>query len=310
MAMLAGCDDTPGSGAQGTVVVLLEAEESIAEGLVPGEELENTVDGWTVTFDKYLVAIGPVHLAQGTAREVESEDVRVVDLAKLGPAGVELTRFSGVDTGTWDRFTYDTPHAADAVPDDDVSMDDYDAMVDGDWTYLIEGEASDGTNTVAFRFGVPAETTYGPCEAEEGSPGVTVVEMGQTTVSVTIHGDHLFFNGFPSGAEIVERRAQWLWDADQLGNADGMVDADELKGISGSDLATLFPLTGDVQYFLAGSPVPIEDAWDFVRGQMHTVGHFQGEGECPWTVDGKTGGHDHGDEDEHDHGDEDDHDHD
>jgi len=46
----------------------------------------------------------------------------------------------------------------------------------------------------------------------------------------------------------------------------------------------------DDRFQLGSPPIPLTDAWAYVRAQLKTQGHFQGEGECP--VDGTA--HDHG----------------
>lgn len=96
---------------------------------------------------------------------------------------------------------------------------------------------------------------------------------------MTIHGDHLFFNGFPEGDEGgVMRLAQWLADCDL--NLDGTVTQAELEAIDPAQLPEL-----DDRYQLGGSPItPIDDMYVYVTAQLKTQGHFQGEGECP--VDG------------------------
>lgn len=294
LAAAAGC-----AGPTGDVIVLLDAEDSITEGLDPGDELEDVADGWTVRFSKYVVAIGDVRLERSAAgTEAHDHDVTVVDLAAVPAGGLELTRFEALEVGNWDRFEYATPHPeADATRHPSVSQADFDAMVAGHWTYLVEGTLEraggescppDGAcrpaSRLTFRIGADVETLYGPCEAEDGLPGVTVTEGG-ATVAITIHGDHLFFDAFPSGAEVIERRAQWLANADLDG--DDAITSEELMAI---DAAAIFP--SDL-YNLAGAAIPIETAWDFVRAQLTTQGHFQGEGECPWELDGVSGGHDH-----------------
>src|SRR5690606_35668307 len=83
--------------------------------------------------------------------------------------------------------------------------------------------------TVGFVFGAAAETAYGPCEIDD-VPGLSVPAGGTQTVAMTIHGDHLFFNGFPEGNEGgVSRRAQWLADCDL--DLDGTVTQQELEAI-------------------------------------------------------------------------------
>lgn len=309
LAGLGGCGGDDGEDLSGddVLTVALEAEDTITEGLEPGEDLENLVDGWTVTFDNYIVAIGEVTIGR-KGGDLTVEGGVVVDLTKLPTNGFELARFTGIAAGQWPEFFYEQVHAEDGTRDDSVSEDDYARMVDEELTYLIRGTATKDDESIDFEFAVPAEVTYGPCESEEGAAGVNVTEMGESAASVVIHGDHIFFNGFPSGAEVVERRAAWLAAADALTGADGELTTEDLEGISGTDLAGLFPTgapanEGDAQYFLSGSPMPIETALDFVKGQLVTQGHFNGEGECPWTLDDGTSGahdHDHGD-DGHDH---------
>lgn len=282
----------------GDLTILLQAEQTITEGITAGEGPSNIVDGWSVQFSKYLVTVGDVHLER-TADEREAHDshVWVVDLAALPPGGVELTRIEDLLAERWDVFGYATPRAnEESLRHPRVNQVDFDEMVAHGWTYLIEGslEKASGescppagecrpASQLSFRIGADVDTVFGPCQGE-GLPGVTVTESG-TAVSISIHGDHLFFDTFPSGAEIIERRAQWLADADLDG--DGLVTSEELMEVSA---ASLFPST---IYQLAGAPFPIETAYDFARAQLATQGHFQGEGECPWTIDGASGGHHH-----------------
>ncbi|HJL19980.1 MAG TPA: hypothetical protein RMH99_30225 [Sandaracinaceae bacterium LLY-WYZ-13_1] len=294
-ALLAlGCTDTP----TGDLTITLEAEETIPEGLTAGTGDENIVDGWNVTFDKYVVMVGDVHLErEAEGIEAHDETVWAVDLAAIPATGITLASFEAIDAVRWDHFEYATPHPDGATRHESVSEADFDEMVANDWTYLIEGtlEKADGEScppggacrdatSLTFRFGVPVDAAFGPCEAEDGLSGVTVTEEG-TSAAVTIHGDHMFFDAFPSGAEVIERRAQWLANADTDG--DDAITAEELTGI---DAADLFP---SELYNVSGSPYPVEDGFDYLRGQLATQGHFQGEGECPWTVDGAMGGHDH-----------------
>src|SRR5690606_21868771 len=91
----------------------------------------------------------------------------------------------------------------------------------------------------------------------------------------TLHGDHLFFNGFPEGDEGgVRRLAQWLADSDL--NLDGEVTRAELERITPADLPEL-----DERYQLGGSPLrPLDNVWTYVRAQLKTQGHMDGEGEC------------------------------
>lgn len=289
LALLGGCgDDDAAPAGSGIVEVRLEAEETIPQGVSPGTGDENIVDGWQVDYTKYIVAIGRVELARATTPDphFRSEDEFVVDMTSLPPTGFPLARFEGVAAERWDEFSYEVVAAsASSTKDAGVSQPDFDEMVAGGLTYLIEGTLtkSDGEScvpggacrpatSIAFRLGVPVPTVFSDCEAEEGAPGVSVAANTTTSVNATIHGDHLFFSAFPTGEEALARRAQWLANADTDG--DDTVTRAELEGASA---AGLFP-TPD--YSLTGAPMPIDDGWDFVLAQLKTQGHFQGEGEC------------------------------
>jgi hypothetical protein len=315
--LMAGCgsDDEAGSG---SLTVLLESEDVIAEGLAAGDGTENVRDGWAVAFDKYIATIGDidVHLSTDESVEAEAGDVFVVDLAQVPAGGLPLWNLEGLREGRWE-FHYATPGAGDgSTRHDSVVQGDYDQMVANDWTYLIDGvlTKSDGQScppaalatpgsktasgnvsggnacydapSVRFTFGAAAETGFGPCEIDE-VPGFALSAGGTQTVAATIHGDHLFFNGFPEGDEGgITRLAQWLSDCDL--DLNGTVTTSELEAIAPSQLPEL-----DERYQLGGSPItPLDDMYDYVMSQLKTQGHFQGEGECP--VDGVE--HEHADE--------------
>jgi hypothetical protein len=310
---LCACADDPG-----TLTVLVEPEDVIIDGLEPGDGVENIRDGWQVEFQQYIVAIGDVAVSLSTDDSVEAEahEVFAVDLTAIPQSGEELWTISDLEPGRW-NFSFATTGAAHgAERHDSVSESDFDSMKADDHTYLIRGTMTKeggvscpptalaaptgdatavGPNaggdecyenpTITFDWGVDAETVYGPCEVD-GIPGVSVGSGSTQSVAMTIHGDHVFFNGFPEGSEGgVQRLAQWLADCDL--DVDGMVTSDELQDIAPSDLPEL-----DDRYQLGGSPLsPLDDMWTYVRAQLKTQGHFQAEGECP--VDGIEHDHDH-----------------
>ncbi len=284
-----GGDDDGQSTGDGTLTVTLDAEESITEGIEPGDGEENLVDGWAVNFDTYLMAIDKVEIGKGGKTQT-SDQAYIVDLASLPTTGFTLASFNGIATGQWETFSFGITTGDKAEPTDGLSNDDVTRMQSEKLTYLIRGTASKGDASIDFEFAERVPVKFGPCQTEDGPPGFSVTDQGTTTVAATIHGDHVFFNGFPSGAEIVGRRAAWLQTVDQLGNNDGNVDDEELAGIEGAELEMVFPSAApsnpdDAQYSFAGSPLPIENARDWVVGQLATQGHFQGEGECPWTLE-------------------------
>lgn len=299
---LVACSESSEQGA-GTLNVNVEAEEVIQEGLEPGEETSQISDGWSVDFEKYIVSIGPVELhLPSSDLDVHNHDSWAVDLTQVPPQGLNIWTAENLETGRWD-LNYDTSLGA-THRHESVSESDFEALNDKKHTYIISGEirqeggfscppASQATpgsaeeistnslgapcyknERITFSWSVAAEAHYGPCEVDE-IPGVSVSSGRASNAALTIHGDHLFFNGFPTGSEGgIRRVAQWLADADL--DLDGEVTLDELESIAPSDL-----LDPEI-YQLGGSPItPLDSMLTYVEAQLSTQGHFQGEGECP-----------------------------
>lgn len=295
---------------KGSLTVLLEPEDVIVDGIEAGTGDSDMQDGWSVEFENYLVAVGDIdlHLSTDESVEAEAPEVYIADLAELPASGLALFEFDSLEAGSWE-FYYTTAGAAHgALRHETVSEEDFDLMVENDFTYLLRGTLTneDGqscppaalaapgdaepsgsddagndcyeSTSIEFVIGAPAETTFGPCEID-GVSGVAIPDGGSQTVAISIHGDHLFFNGFPEGAEGgVVRLGQWLADCDL--DLDGEVTQEELEEIPLSDLSQI-----DDRYQLGGSPItPLETVYDYVVAQLKTQGHYQGEGECP--IDG------------------------
>ena len=304
-------------GGEGSLEVLIEAEDVIVAGLDPGDGPADIRDGWQLRFDAYLVTVGAIDLHQSDdpALAAAAADVYVIDLTQVPSSGATLWQLDALAEGRWELH-YETAGAGDgALRHDSVDADDFARMQDEDWTYLLRGalRKDDGAScppaslasppataaqvgenaagdpcyenpVITLELGAAAETRYGPCEVD-GVPGVSVTAGATQTVAITIHGDHLLFNGFPEGGEGgTLRLAQWLADCDL--DVDGAVTLAELAAIAPSELVEL-----DERFQLGGSPItPLTTMEDYVRAQLKTQGHFQGEGECP--ADGV--GHDHG----------------
>lgn len=271
-----GCGGDDGAGS-GSLRVKVSAEDTISGGLSAGSGEEDTRD-FGVTYTKYLVAIGRVKLAR-TDRGESREDPQlyVADLRQVGVSGVDLVKLDGLSTGQWDQFGYETgTAAADTKVLPGVSAADAQEMVAKQLTYWIEGTVDRPEKPVRFVLQVAAPTRFSSCESN-AQQGVAVVEGGQSTSALTLHGDHLWFDSLPTGSEqTVMRRAAWLVQADSDG--DGLVRTEDLAAVPAEQV---FPST--LGYNLSGSDRPISTALDFVRAQLASQGHLDGEGECVWT---------------------------
>jgi len=314
---LTACVDDSDDAGSGTLSVLLEPEDVIIRGLEAGDSSDNIRDGWSVEFDKYLIGLGHIdaHLATDEHVTAEDEAVFAVDLTQLPTAGLDLWELSELKRGRWEFFFEQSGHGAKRH--ESVDEADFSEMVDNNYTYFIDGKLSKAggqscppaqlaepgdkksngeksgndpcyaASEIRFELGVEAETVFGPCETD-GVPGFSIAANDRQTVSVTIHGDHLFFNGFPEGGEGgVTRLAQWLADCDL--DLDGTVTREELEQIDPAQLPQL-----DDRFQLGGSPIsPLTNMYEYVSGQLKTQGHINGEGECP--IDGVE--HEHSDHD-------------
>jgi hypothetical protein len=287
LVSLMSCDGTN----QGTVQFFVQAEATITDGLDPGSGLENIRDGWAVRYDKFLVGLGDVRATSNfePGTELSVPSTFVVDLKSLPTGGLVLRELVDVDAVRWDRVGYSMRRAnQQAVPAAGISQADFDFMVAGQRSVYFEGRITKAggqscapfapvscvaRDTVTFRWSFDAQTRAEDCASEDGVNGFAVPSGGTVAVKPTIHGDHWFFNNITQGAEITERRAQWLANADL--NRDGETTLDELRQIPAS---TLFP---SPTYNLSGALTTISTAYDVVEAQVRTLGDFNGEGECP-----------------------------
>ena len=277
---LSACSNEVGGG-KGDLSVLLASEETITNGLAVGTGEEDSQD-YAVRFTKYLVAIGRVHVAKANgADRVADDTVYVANMQGVSESGLELVTFEDLSAGQWPEFGFATPvPTAGAMSLAGTSEADAAQMIERGWTYWIEGvverpEAEGGP--VQFVLQTPVSTEYYDC-AVDNQPGVAVTN-GPSTATITLHGDHIFFNAFPGGNEgVIQRRAGWLVEADVDG--DGRVVTEDLAKI---DASTLFTSEKGYSLNVPFPDFPINTALDFVRAQLATQGHLNGEGGCDQT---------------------------
>jgi hypothetical protein len=275
-ASLAGCGGS--STPTGELTVAIQAEDTISGGLAAGTGDEDIVDGWSVTFDKFIATFGSVHIHQmatgGT--EIHTSANLVIDLRTIPETG-RVVRAGAVASEGRYSFDYDMPVAtADFERDSSVSQADFDRMVAEGCSYLVVGTGTNGSRSVDFDFCLDAEAMY-ECSSTDGMEGI-LVSAGSSTAFLTLHGDHLFFNGFPAGDEaVVMRRGGWLALVDDATGADGTLDNDDLE-------MTPISILPSSEYALSGAPtvegMAITNMALYARAQLSTQGHLNGEGEC------------------------------
>ncbi|MFN0064154.1 MAG: hypothetical protein ACKVPX_16730 [Myxococcaceae bacterium] len=276
----------------GRVQVFVQAEESIPEGIEPGMGDENIVDGWRVTYDKFLVALGDFRASRSAnpQDELAFNGVHVLDLVQLPTGGAVIAEFDDVLAARWDEVGFSLRNAtAASVQGEGVSASDYALMTNNGYTLWIEGQINKpggqqclpsnpadcaARSTVTFAWGLRVPTVFAGCASEGGEPGFAVPSGGVAQVEPTIHGDHWFFTHITQGEEIATRRAQWVADVDV--NRDGVAALSELAATPAAQL-----LTSTLGYNLTGSLLPsIQTVRDYLEAQARTLIDYQGDGEC------------------------------
>jgi len=274
---LAAASCSGGSG-PGTAKIFVEGEDTITDGLKPGSDLESIKDGWTVSYDKFVITLGNVRASQSKdpAMKLSDPKLQVIDMRSLPAAGLILAEFTNVDDTRWDKVGYDQGYAtSSSVKAAGTSDADFAKMTAGGFSLYVGGSITKAGRTVKFDWGLKSGVAWDDCGPASGDKGFAVPGGGTVQVKATIHGDHWFFNNFPEGEEKTDRLAQWIADVDDKTGKDGTVTVDDLQAVPA---AMVFPAgTYSLQNPLGEA---INTALDYVVTQARTIGHLQGEGEC------------------------------
>ncbi|MCC7380765.1 MAG: hypothetical protein IT384_02990 [Deltaproteobacteria bacterium] len=249
-------------GGTGTIAVNTYGEDYIEQGIPP----EIFADGWSVRFTKFLIALGPIAVADLDGDVgARLDEQRIFDLTQAGPHAI--IRFPDVAAKRWENVQITHRPSRSATAGNAAAVD-VTAMNQNGYSTWVEGTAQTGTIAKSFRWGFAETTALAYCEADNGSLGLVVPRGGSVGVQFTVHGDHLFYDGLQNPDAAVRFAAIAAADAD----GDGEVTPQELADV---DLTTL--PTG--QYTTGGS-AQINDLLRFTAALSRTFLHFQGEGEC------------------------------
>lgn len=250
-------------GGVGSLKFTTWGEEYIEDG-IPAAEFE---DGWQLTFSKFQVSLGGFKVAKekgGTAGTIDG--FKVFDLTKKGP--FEVGGLEKIPSDTYDRVSFSIAASTAATAGNITEMEL--ATFKGRGNALqVEGLATKGALQKRFAWAFTQGVDYSECESAGGVKGEVVPTGSTTTVQVTVHGDHFFYDQLASAD--AKLRFDAIAAADKTPE-DGVVTLEELSAIS---LTTL----PNGQYGTAGAP-GVDTLRDFVQALSATVGHYQGEGHC------------------------------
>jgi hypothetical protein len=238
-------------GAEGTWTVETWGEEYI-EQQIPADVF---ADGCSVVYDEFVVSMAKVALLDGNGEVVGDlggpmlYDVVVAGPTAMGTANVPADHYSSVEVSV-----APASDAAVATATEDQAAELAGASV------LAAGTLSCAAGEASFRWTFAESTTYA-CE-----PGdLTIPANGEDHTQVTVHGDHLFYDGLENADAAVRGEAILAADAD----ADGEITLDELDAVS-------VPALG----YEVGQYSDVLTLRQFVSHLSRTLAHIDGEGEC------------------------------
>ncbi len=275
-------DDAAG---EGTLRITLNGEEGAREGFpftVDGQTVA-FADGWSLRFDRYIVAVGDVSLrgADG-ATALEDGRVFIADLTRGAPTLLER---QGLAARRWERIAYAirAPGPQDEVVNvNEVAQADIARMRDGQLSYLIEGEATKGAQTVRLSWEVAAPVRLEDCtNGVDDTQGVVVRANTVTEAELTIHVEHAFFSSL--GSEIAKLRFEAIAAASQDGQVVTWADltTQDLFNLRGLDDAPLRDEAGARLSYDGGSAqLEATHLQAFVRFSMASQAHLNGLGLC------------------------------
>lgn len=290
-AALVGCGEDEASGGSGTLVVAVSAEDAVRTGypVDPGTAGEISFsDGWTVQFTKHLVGIQDfkVESSDGASSTVVSAPF-LVELHG-GTMDPEAMRFTNVPARRWDRISYRiaVPTAASTLVNGATAAE-RDAMITAGHTFVLRGTATKGAQTFNFDFGFTQRLHNEQCVSGDETDGVVVANGSSTLAQITLHLDHLFFDSLAADEPNLR------FDAMAASVPDTGTTI-TLATLATQSLTNLRGLGGGPLVDGAGAPIvydpgstvlSAQNLREFVIANQVTVGHWNGEGHCEYTIE-------------------------
>lgn len=272
-ALLLSACDPAGSG---SLSVTVNGEEGTQRGY-PSTEL---ADGWSISFDSYLVSVADLRLRDARGEVASAlETPVVVDLHAGAP---QVARIEGLPAGRL-RLDYALlPPTEATVASEGVEPALVEEMRAGGWTYLLQGVATKPSRpTVRFKLGLPAPVRMEDCTSGvDGSQGVVISASSTAEAELTLHAEHLLYDRLGTHAG-VQLRFEALAAA---AGEDALLTFEELAsqrvlapvGFDGE------PLTDEdgtpVRYDPGVSSVQTLDA--FLLRSVRDQAHLDGDGLC------------------------------
>ena len=291
IATFQGCVPADTRPVPGALTVTVSPSQGILGGVT-------TVDGWNVSFERVLVAIGGVRLGDSCLTYTEPDYDRVLDVTTKGQQKLSIT----YAIGTCSFGFRVQPPSTDSLLGDGVAEDDKtllrtpgaDAYVArGGIAYSIAGHATRGDVTKHFQLIFRPRVRYRNCTltADGGDP-VDLPSAASLVYDIRIEAEAVLRDDVDAAAPL---RFDPFAKADQ--NGDGQITLDELRALPIADVrdggafeAGTYDVDDDGGLVRQGKPIVIETFGDYVYEVLiPAIPRFQGGGTCTASVRGTLG---------------------
>lgn len=248
-----------------------------------------TADGWSITFDRVVVAIGKAGLGEGCSIYGEADYDRILDVTHT--ASQKLGILYGIGQCDVD-FRIEAP-SADALLGTGVTDDDKTRLrtPGGDHYVPLGGIASEiglaasrGTVTKHLRLSTRSTIRYKDChlEPDSGVPALDLASNAVLTYDLRIEGEAILRDDVDVSAAL---RFDPFANADT--NGDGVVTLDELRAVpigtvrdGGAFEAGTYQVN-DAGKVERGAPIVIETLGDYVYQVLApSLVRFRDTGNC------------------------------
>lgn len=286
LAVAAGCSSEDDVGTGG-LALTVSGGEAMRLGFphLEGEVEHAFVDGWRVSFDRYVVVLGAVQLSEpGGAVEGEFAGPVAVDLAADDGAAQPLATLEALPATRLD-VGFELQVATEGTAGTAAAADVAKMAAEG-WSVLVSGQASKDGRTVTFELGLATPARYTRCTNGTDNTRGLVIENNKTTgAQLNAHAVHLFWDRIGTDAELrFDPFAAAAGDDDHL-TADELAQQD-LNDLRGADGERLVDENGDPLFFYDDVGNLTRDETDlraFVAEQFRLSLHLNGLGLCTYT---------------------------
>lgn len=218
-ALVAACDEDPAQPPLGSVTIT-------ATGLGPLSSANAavgfpTVDGWNVTYTKFLVSMTQLNVAGSDGVVTASNTAQVFNA--VNATQLSLVSADNRIARAWQNVNFEVGAAtSDSAPIAPVVQADVDMLVANGLSVYVEATMKKDATTKTLQLGFTSDTSYAQCGG-----GVVIPKGGTATGDIGFAGDVLFADAIVGAHSF---RGDPVANADN--NNDGVVTLAEMNAVS------------------------------------------------------------------------------